>query len=161
MSDVSMSQRRDLPPPSSSDAPPNWLDVQSLARVHASSEDSQYPIASAFEVTSARGWRAADPGVQVIDVHFRRPRDLTRIRLVFDEDREARTQQFTISWSARRGESHGEVIRQQFNFSPTGAIREVQEYVVQLHGIDALQIHITPDIAGRRVLASLTECRLA
>ena len=99
--------------------------------------------------------------MQVIEVHFRQPRDLTHIRLVFEDDREERTQQFTVSWSARRGEMHGEVVRQQFNFSPAGATREVEDYLVALHGIEALQIRITPDLSGRSVRASLAQCRLA
>jgi hypothetical protein len=148
-------------PPRRASADSTWLDVLALARVRASSEHPQHTVARAFSPSADRGWRAADPGVQVIDVQFRQPRDLTRIRLVFDEDREERTQQFTISWSAQRGERHGEVVRQQFNFSPSGARREVEEYAVALRGIDRLTIEITPEIGGRSVRASLTECRLA
>ena len=140
---------------------PNWLDVRAFARIHASSEDPEHPVALAFVALDRRGWRAADTGTQVIDVHFGRPRDLTRIRLVFEDDRAERTQQFTISWSAQRGEKHGEVVRQQFNFSPRGAVREVEDYVVALRGVERLEIRITPDIAGGPARASLTQCRLA
>jgi hypothetical protein len=147
--------------PHRSDPGQTWLDLRALARVQASSEDPQHPVAHAFSGPGIRGWRAADTGAQVIEVHFRQPQDVTRIRLVFDDEREARTQEFTISWSAQRGERHGEVVRQQFNFSPEGAIHEVEDYVVALRGIDRLTIRITPDISGRSVLASLTECRLA
>jgi hypothetical protein len=139
---------------------PHWINVRALARVHASSEDPPYTIQQAF-TTSGRGWRAAASGVQVVEVHFREPHDLTRIRLVFDDDREERTQQFTISWSGGRGERHGEVVRQQFNFSPRGAIREVEEYKVALKGVETLSIHITPDLSGRSVRASLTTCQVA
>ena len=140
---------------------PAWLDMRRLARLRATSEDPQYAIQHAFSGSARRGWRAADTGLQVVDVRFRHPRDLTRIRLVFDDDSQERTQQFSIWWSAGRGERHGEVVRQQFNFSPRGAVREIEEYAVTLSGIDALRIHITPDISGRSVRASLTECRLA
>ena len=142
------------------DPTPNWMNVRALARVHASSEDPQYTIQQAF-ITSGRGWRAAAVGVQVVEVHFHQPQDLTRIRLVFDDDREERTQQFTISWSGGRGERHGEVVRQQFNFSPRGAIREVEEYKVTLKGVETLRIHITPDLSGRPARASLTTCQVA
>jgi F5/8 type C domain len=153
--------RADEIEPQRSDPGQRWLDVRTLARVQASSEDPQHPVAHAFSGREGRGWRAADTGPQVIDLHFRQARDVTRIRLVFEDERQARTQEFTISWSAQRGERHGEVIRQQFNFSPEGAIREVEDYVVALRGIDRLTIRITPDISGRSVRASLTECRLA
>jgi hypothetical protein len=146
---------------SRSDPAPAWLDVHTLATVRATSEDPQFAIQKAFSSSSPLGWRAADTGLQIVDVRFRQPRDLTRIRLVFDDDCEERTQQFTIWWSAGRGERHGEVVRQQFNFSPGGAIREVEDFAVALNGIDALTIRITPDISGRPVRASLTECRLA
>ena len=144
-----------------SDAEPAWLDLRKLASVRATSEDPRHAVQKAFSKSGRRGWRAADAGLQVVDVRFHQPRDLTRIRLVFDDDREERTQQFTIWWSAARGERHGEVVRQQFNFSPRGAVREIEDYVVALNGIDALRILITPDISGRSVRASLTECRLA
>lgn len=153
---------RPVPGPAAHAAPgPPWLDVRAVASIHASSEDPDHPVARAFLPLDRRGWRAADAGPQVIDVHFGRPRDLTRIRLVFEEERTERTQQFTISWSAHRGERHGEVVRQQFNFSPRGAVREVEDYVVALQAIERLQIRITPDISGAPIRASLTHCRLA
>jgi hypothetical protein len=139
----------------------NWLDVPAIARIQASSEDPEHSVVRAFSARDSSGWRAADAGLQVISVHFSEPRDLTHIRLVFDDDRDERTQQFTISWSAGRGERHGEVVRQQFNFSPRGAIREVENYVVALHRIETLQIRITPDISGGTARASLTYCGLA
>jgi hypothetical protein len=138
-----------------------WLDMREMASVRASSEDPRHTVTQAFLPIAPRGWRAADTGVQVIEVRFRQPRDLTRMRFVFDDAHEERTQQLTISWSSKRGETHGEVIRQQFNFSPTGAVREVEEYAVELHDIERLEIRIVPDISGRPVRASLTECRLA
>jgi hypothetical protein len=146
---------------SRSEPAPNWLDVGAVAHVHASSEDPRHPVAHAFSREASPGWRAAHPGAQEIDVHFRQPRDLTRIRLVFADDSEERTQQFTVWWSARRGERQGEVVRQQFNFSPAGATREVETYVVALEAVEMLRIRITPDISGRSVRASLVECRLA
>lgn len=143
------------------DPEPNWIDVRALASLHASSEDADSPVVKAFSRGDSRGWRAGHPGVQVIEVHFRQPLDLTRIRLVFEEAGEQRTQQFTVTWSSRRGETHGEVVRQQFNFSPGGATREVEDYRVDLRDIETLQIRITPDISGGSAVASLSECRVA
>jgi hypothetical protein len=140
---------------------PAWIDVRAVARLRASSEDPQHAIARAFSTTHGPGWRAADPGVQVIEVHFREPRDLTHIRLVFEHEGPARTQEFTIAWSARRGETHREIVRQQFNFSPGGATREVEDYTMALQGVETLTIRITPDISGGGARASLAECRLA
>jgi hypothetical protein len=140
---------------------PEWIDVRTAAHVRASSEDPQHTIARAFSTTQGAGWRASEPGVQVIEVHFRQPRDLTHIRVVFEHEGPARTQEFSIAWSARRGETHREVVRQQFNFSPGGATREVEDYSVALQGVETLTIRITPDVSGGPVRASLAECRLA
>jgi hypothetical protein len=142
-------------------ARPAWVDVRAVARVHATSEDPHFPIAQAFSSAALGGWRAASPGVQTVEVRFYRPRDLSRIRVVFENVREERTQQFTISWSSRRGETHGEVVRQQFNFSPMGATDELEDYQVELHNVETLQIQIAPDIGGRAIVACLTQCKLA
>jgi hypothetical protein len=142
-------------------APPAWVDVRAVARVHATSEDPKFPVAQAFSSAALGGWRAASPGVQTVEVRFYRPRDLSRIRVVFENVREERTQQFTISWSSRRGETHGEVVRQQFNFSPRGATDELEDYQVELSDVETLQIQIAPDIGGRPIVACLTQCQLA
>jgi hypothetical protein len=142
-------------------ATPMWIDVPAVARVDASSEDPQFTIGHAFSGMASVGWRAANPGAQVIDGRFRKPRDLTRIRLVFEDPREARTQEFTISWSSRRGEMHGEVVRQQFNFSPGGATQELEDYRVELRAVETLRIRIVPDIGGGSAMASLRQCRIA
>lgn len=136
-----------------------WLDVRAVARVRASSEDPAHRIDHAL--AEAGQWRAAEPGDQVIELRFVPPRDLTRIRLVFVENEVPRTQQFTIRWSARRGEMQGEVVRQQFNFSPSGATREVEDYRVDLRSVDALRIMLIPSVDRQPSFASLSHLQLA
>jgi hypothetical protein len=138
-----------------------WLDVRAIARVHASSEQQMHRIDAAFSADAAAHWRAAEPGEQVIELYFDPPRDLTRIRLLFVEEETPRTQEFTIRWSSRRGETHGEIVRQQFNFSPSGASREMEDYAVELRGVERLQIHVIPDIGHRPVHATLARLQLA
>jgi hypothetical protein len=48
----------------------SWLDVSAIARVEVTSEDSQYPIESAFAEGDQRGWRAAERGKQSIRLFF-------------------------------------------------------------------------------------------
>jgi hypothetical protein len=67
----------------------------------------------------------------------------------------------TIWASLRRGERHREVLRQQFNFSPGGATEQVEEYVVQLEDVSALQVRIVPSIDGRRAVARVSELHVA
>lgn len=139
---------------------PEWLVLKRLAHVEASSEDDAHPIESAFSPQSGIGWRASAPGEQVIRVRFREPRSLSRIRLVFVEEEHQRTQQFTLRCSFHRGETHRDIVRQKFNFSPSGATRETEEYRVDLHDVGELDLRIVPDITGRAAIAALAECWL-
>src|ERR1700687_4623185 len=50
-------------PPETSE---EWLNLEEIARVEVSSEDPQYPIASAFKHGQSLGWRASQPGEQTI-----------------------------------------------------------------------------------------------
>ena len=143
---------------SSSDA--GWLDLETLARVEVTSEDEAHPVESALMPgKGGRGWRAASPGEQTLRIVFDEPRRLTRIRLVFEVNEE-RFQEFVLLWSPESGEPK-EIVRQQYNFSPSGAAREVEEYKVNLAGVAALELRIVPDKSGNRAFASLAEWRVA
>ena len=139
---------------------PTWLDLQAIAHARASSEDHMHRIDHALCADTHAHWRAAEPGEQVIELHFHQPHDMKRIRLVFVENDKGRTQQFTIRWSARRGEAHGEVVRQQFNFSPSGATCEIEDYRVDLRDVERLEIRVVPDIGDRLAFASLSHLQL-
>lgn len=137
-----------------------WLDLQAIARLHASSEEATHRIDDVLSTDVGTYWRAAAPGPQLIEMHFDPPRNLARIRLVFVEEERPRTQQFTIDWSSRRGEARGEVVRQQFNFSPFGATREVEDYRVELRDVETLRIRLIPDIGGRPAFATLAHLQV-
>src|SRR5690606_8185299 len=107
------------------------------------------------------GWRAAEGGAQVIRLHFHPPQPLHRIRLVFEEHETARTQEFTLRWSAGGDQPLREVVRQQYNFSPPGTTCEVEDYAVGLDRVATLELSIVPDVAGAEGRASLAEWRLA
>lgn len=142
-------------------ARPAWLDVTRVARVQASSAERNRPIETAFQSAGDAGWRASRAGEQVIRVAFRQPATLTRVRLVFTESSIERTQEFTLSWSSHRGETHREIVRQQFNFSPSGATREIEEYEVALPDVAWLELRIVPDIRGGDAHAAVEEFRIA
>jgi hypothetical protein len=110
----------------------SYLDVECLARVEITSEDAAHPIESALAQTPGPGWRAAQSGEQVIRLLFDEPQHSRRVRLVFDEPDKARTQEFVLSWSADRGDTYREVVRQQYNFCPPTTIHEIEEYEVDL-----------------------------
>jgi hypothetical protein len=138
-----------------------WLDLELLAQVEITSEDIDYPIESALIPGTGKGWQAGQPGEQTICLLFDEPLRVRRIHLVFHEDEQERTQEFVLRWSPDGGQSYQEVLRQQYNFSPPGATREVEDYTIDLDGVTALELKIVPDISRGSARASLAELRVA
>ena len=138
-----------------------WLDLQRLAEVELTSEESAYPIDAALVPGAGAGWRAAHAGEQTIRLLFREPLRVRRIQLVFQEDQQERTQEFVIRWSAASDSTYREIVRQQYNFSPHGATREVEDFAVDLPAVTALELKIVPDIGKREAYASLAQLRIA
>ena len=138
-----------------------WLGVDRTAFVEVTSEENGYPIESALLGVEDRGWRAANPGTQTIRLIFDEPQKLRRIRLVFEESENARTQEFVLRWSPDAGHSFREIVRQQWNFSSPGSIREIEDYAVELSDVTVLELIIVPDRSGGAARASLASLRLA
>ena len=138
-----------------------WIDVDRLASVQVSSEESDYPIESALLLEGKRGWRAANPGAQTIRLMFDEPQRLRRILLVFEDTENSRTQEFVLRWSPDIESSFREIIRQQWNFSPPDSVRETEDYAVELSEVKVLELMIVPDKGGGGVRASLVSLRLA
>ena len=101
----------------------DWLELEHLVQVELTSEDPEYPIESALTINSGPGWRAQQAGQQTIRLLFDTPQSIKHIKLVFQEDERASTQEFTIHWSADSASSRREIVRQQYNFSPTSIKR--------------------------------------
>jgi|ERR1019366_751871 hypothetical protein len=138
-----------------------WLDLDREAVVEVTSEEKEYPVESALVSGEMRGWRAADSGAQTIRLIFDEPQRLARIALVFEETDTERTQEFVLRWSPDSGRSFREIVRQQWNFSPPNSIRDVEEYRVELSGVNVLELVIVPDISGGVARASLKSLRLS
>jgi hypothetical protein len=102
------------------------LDLDAAALVEVTSEDKEYPVESALVSRETQGWRAAASDAQTILVSFDQPQSLRRISLVFEEATTERTQEFVLRWSADKGRSFREIVRQQWNFSPPNSISEVE-----------------------------------
>ena len=138
-----------------------WLDLEALARVEVTSEDAAHPIESALLSIGATGWRAESVGEQTIRLLFEPPQRLRRIRLLFQEQKEERTQELVLRWSPRADNSSWrDVVRQQYHFSPSGATEEFEEYRVELEDVAALELTIIPNLSGGSC-ASLAQLRLA
>jgi hypothetical protein len=139
----------------------DWVELDRLAQVEVTSEDVDHPIESALIPGAGSGWRAAQPGEQTIRLLFDEPVRLKRIHLMFQEDEQERTQELVLRWSADGGQSYREIVRQQYNFSPPQAAREVEDYDVDLDRVTVLELKIVPNISGGGARASLGQLRLA
>lgn len=137
------------------------FDLQSLAQVELTSEDATNPIEAALVPGAGLGWRAVQPGEQTIRLVFDELRRVRRIQLLFQEDQQARTQEFVLRWSPDGGQSYRQIVRQQYNFSPPGVTREFEDYAVDLAGVTVLELRIVPDIGGGGARASVAQLRIA
>jgi hypothetical protein len=137
-----------------------WLDVKSFARIEATSEDSRYPIESAFEI-DGRGWRAVELGEQTIRLIFHEPQRIKRIQLCFMEPDTERTQRFTLQWSTDQTGAMRPLIQQEWNFSPTGSIIQIEDHEVDLEGVRMLQLIVSPEIKRGSAVATMASWRLA
>jgi hypothetical protein len=147
-------------------SPDTWLDLERLAQVEITSESAEQPIEAALRPGRGEGWRAAQPGKQVIRIIFDEPVDIGRIFLRFEEKAQDRTQEFVLRWLAKGEPSSREIVRQQYVFSqyffsPTTANQEIEDYSVMLNRAVALELEIIPDISGDAAHASLAQMRLA
>ncbi len=140
-----------------------WLDMDRNVSVEVTSEEKACPIEAALlpDENENRGWRAANPGTQIIRLVFDEPQTLRRIWLIFEDTENTRTQEFVLRWSPGTDHSFREIVRQQWNFSPSGSIREIEDYTVDLSEVAVLELIIVPDKADREARASLRSLRLA
>ena len=137
-----------------------WLDVGNRCSVEVTSEEKGHPIEAALLAEGGPGWRAAVPGTQIIRLIFDEPQKLQRIWLVFEELEFPRTQEFVLR-SRSENADFQEIVRQQWNFSPLGSVREVENYAVELSDVKVLEIIVVPDTNASEARASLRCLRLA
>ena len=143
-----------------SQSQPTWLNLEKIAAAEVTSEDPGLPIEAALTAKGGSGWRAGEPGEQVIRMLFDQPIAVHRIRLEFSENEVKRTQEFTLRWS-RANEPSREIVRQQWNFSPQGSTSEVEDYPVNLNGVSVLELKLKPDVSRSGAFATLVAWRVA
>jgi len=135
--------------------------VDRLASVEVTSEEAGYPIEFALLREGRRGWRAGSGGTQIIRIIFDEPQKLKRIQLIFEDAESTRTQEFVLRWSSDTEPSLREIVRQQWNFSQPNAVRETEDYALEIPEVRTLELVIVPDIKDGTVRASLRSLRLA
>jgi XRCC1 N terminal domain len=138
-----------------------WLDLETVSVAEITSEDGSYPIEGALLPNSNQGWKAASPGTQTIRLLFNQPQDISRIQLGFVETEVERTQEYVLRWSQDNGQTFGEIVHQQWNFSPEGSKAELADYTMALMGVTVLELIITPDISSQGAIATLENLRIA
>ena len=143
------------------DAEPSWWDIEEAALVELQSETPDHPIEAALIPGRDEGWIAGESGPQTLRLLFHEPRTIRRILLLFGETTAVRTQEFVLRWSADGGKTYHDLVRQQWNFSPSGSSCETEDYHVNLLDVTTLELHIIPDISGGPVQASLKQWRIA
>jgi hypothetical protein len=144
-------------------APPvaneEWRNLDEAMEVELTSEDPESPIERALLGQGTSGWRAEGPGPQTISLTWPGPIPIKRIRLVFEEQSHARTQEFVLRATTRDGKQ--EIVRQQFTFSPPGTTVEREEYATNLDAVWRLELVIIPAIDGGNAVATVREWRMA
>lgn len=140
---------------------PEWLRLDEVAEVEISSESEMHPIEAALLPGGQRGWQADTAGEQTIRLRFVPPRPLKQVRVVIEEREQSRTQEFVLRAAPTPDGPWREIARQQFNFSPSGATREQEDYRIDLPGVATLELKIVPDIGGGGARASLQQFRVA
>ena len=138
-----------------------WLDLGKIAQVAVTSEDPDRPVESAFDFGVSPGWRAGGKGEQTIRLIFDRPQRIKRIWLRFVETETTRTQEFSLRWRPQKDGPAREIVRQQWNFNPTGSTTETEDYKVDLTNVGILELTINPDVSEGEGLATLAEFRVA
>jgi hypothetical protein len=138
-----------------------WLDVIAIAQVEISCEDEGNPIESALTPGADGEWCAAAAGEQIIRLVFDTPQAIRRIHVMIEERERFRTQEYVFRWSDNIGGALREICRQQWNFSPTGSTREVENHSVDLRNVAVLELSIKPDISGGDARARLSKLRIA
>jgi len=140
---------------------PEWLDIGTRARVEVTSEDPDHPIEHALLPHHEAGWKASSPGLQLIRIRFDPPVTVHRLYLHFTEETVARTQEFALRWSEHPDAAPEELVRQQWNFSPSGSTHEIEDYRPSPRRVTLIELEIVPDVSGGDARASLHQLRLA
>ena len=138
-----------------------WLDLEQLVQVEVSSEAPGHPIENALvpAKSAATGWQAQALGPATITLRFDAPLAVTRVLLHFAEPRHERTQEWALAAVLADG-SRRELLRQGWNFSPSGSTEQREEHAVDLQQVSALTLSIDPDPGRNRYPATLAALRV-
>ncbi len=137
-----------------------WLELEAIAEVVVSSEAPAHPIENALVGPGTVHWQAAVAGASTITLRFDTPMLLTATRLEFAEPAHERSQEWAISAVFADGTAR-ELLRQGWNFSPSGSREQREQYTLSTAPVRSLTLWIDPDRGQNRYPATLQAWRLA
>lgn len=144
-------------------AQPTRLDgekpIPDIATVQVTSESETNPIDYAFDTSRGPGgtrWIAGVPGEQQIILVFDSPQLIHKILLEIEEPEVSRTQELAVSVSHDGGVTYRELVRQEFNFSPSGTSFERETWTVSAEAVTHFRLLIKPDKGNKPCRATLT-----
>lgn len=103
---------------------------------------------------------AGEVGDQALVLAFDAPQAIRHVIVAVEEPAVARTQELRLAISQDGGRTYREVLRQEYNFSPSGSAFEREDWVVPAEGVTHLRLQIRPDKGGHPCRASLTTLAL-
>ena len=135
------------------------IEIAAVATVQVTSEAPDHPIDLAFDDHRGPGgtrWIAGKSGEQTVTLLFDAPQTINQILLEVEEPEVSRTQELQFSLSCDGGRTYRELLRQEFNFSPTRSTFEREKWTVSAQGVTHLRLVIKPDKGGKPSRATLT-----
>jgi hypothetical protein len=135
------------------------ISIADTATVLVTSELPDHPIDHICDGQGGPGstrWIAEQSGDQTVVLAFDTARNIDTVSLEIEEREVSRTQELTLATSRDGGQTYREVLRQEFNFSPSGTTFEHEEWRLAAEGITNLRVWIRPDKGGKPCRASMT-----
>ena len=138
---------------------PGEIDIAAVATVLVTSEAPEHPVDNAFDSHRGPGgsrWIAGETGEQTLILAFDAPQTIRQVGLEVEEQEVARTQELQLAISCDRGQTYRELLRQEYNFSPSGITFEREDWAVSADAVTHLRLWIQPDKGRKPSRATLT-----
>ena len=158
-----MLRKQVLGHPATTETRPEEITVAAVATVLVTSEAADHPIDNVFDGERGPGgsrWVAEKPGEQAVILAFDAPQRIRKVTMEVEEETVSRTQEVALAVSYDGGQNYRELVRQEFNFSPTGTTFEREEWTVAGDPVTHLRLWIKPDKGGKKCTATLTSLAL-
>ena len=142
------------------------LDLINNAEVIFTSEDGCHPVDNLVDGSRGRGssqWIAGTSGQQVLIFNFDTPQHITEIVYEIEETKDTRTQEILLEASGAAADKYRELVRQEYNFSPSGSTFQKEVVTVKIPVTTSIKMTIKPDKGNASFKAKLNyiEFRLA